>query len=226
MTARKAPLLPHRWSSSLILVMGMLGAATPYTVQAEEFLTGKPPVAARETCTPHVRTSADGTTASLRPHHTDLLACQIDEPAYQRVIQDWLATRDDAAPLHGISLGRVANLPWLSAALATAALQHPRWNARRGRVRHGDINAFVAALLSDPAMRERLQAPFSDTGWRVTGVSVEKVLVLPAREVFPETEGSNASAGGANTGGTSTGGNRGAKVPFDAQLWLHLEHRP
>lgn len=157
-------------------------------------------------CAPHVEERAGVTTASLRRHTDDFSRCPVDESTYRQVIRDWLRQRPSGAPvLTGISLGRAIDLPWLARDLAEAAARHPQWDARRGRVRLGEINAFVAALLSDEAFLARLAVPFADAGYRPLRVTVEKVLVGRASEIFPEM----------------AGGTR--RLPVDAQLWLVVQ---
>lgn len=162
---------------------------------------------ADEVCAPRVEAHADGATAALRPHDSDLVRCTLDEPGYRRTVAAWLAQRPAAAPpLRGMSLGRAVNLPWVSQHLARAALADPRWDAARGRPRQGDINALAAAILSAPDLRERLDAPLAGTPWTVRAVSVEKVLVARTQDVLP----------GAGKG----------RIPYDAQLWLVIDRRP
>lgn len=161
---------------------------------------------AQEGCAPFVEDHRDRETAALRPHRDAFRSCTIDEAAYARLIADWLAARgSDAPPLRGMSLGRAVNLPWLSEYIARAASLDPRWDAARGRDRRGDINGLVAALLSQPDVLRRLDAPFAGTRWTVRAVSVEKVLVAKAGDILPD------------------GGN--AKLPFDAQVWIVLAPR-
>jgi hypothetical protein len=101
-------------------------------------------------------------------------------------------------------MGRVEEYPWLSGALADAALQSPRWNARRGRLRGDEqgINAFTADLLrADQSLQTLLP------GWELRSVGVEKVLIGPSEKYAPQ-----AMLKG--------------KAPFDAMFWLHYEPVP
>jgi hypothetical protein len=113
---------------------------------------------------------------------------------------------NDAPSIDAISLflGRVEEYPWLSGALVDAALQSPRWNARRGRLRGDEqgINAFAAELLR---AEQRLQTLLP--GWALHSVGVEKVLVGPSEKYAPQA--------------TLKG-----KAPFDAMFWLHYEAVP
>lgn len=98
-----------------------------------------------------------------------------------------------------VELGRVIEHPWLSTALARAALSSKEWDKARGAPRQRNINLFAAALLRLGGTLDELPA-----GWTLKSVSVEKVLVQPAR-AMPELR-------------TAPGDK--ALVPFDAQVWL------
>ena len=162
------------------------------------------PARADEVCAPHVEEHPGWQSASLRPHTDAFRACTLSEPRYREVVSAWLqGMAADAPVLKSLSLGRAVDLPWISRRLARAGLSDPGWDACRGRARQGDPNAWVAAVLAEPAFLERLQAPFQGTAYRVTKVSVEKVLVGPATEILPDAPA-------------------GRRVPFDAQLWLVL----
>lgn len=158
-------------------------------------------------CTPSVEEWPAEATAVFRRHSDAFERCPVDEPAYHRVIADWLRRRPPAAPLTGLSLGRAIDFPWISSYLAERALDHRWWDTRRGKVRHGDLNGVAAAILSEEKLLARLAAPFCDTPHVPVAVSVEKVLVGPA-------DGTLAKPGI----GTRL-------VPHDAQIWLRIEHR-
>ena len=161
-----------------------------------------------QACAPHVEEHSGARSASLRSHSPQSDACRVDEATYVRVVQDWLRARDGLAPVSSLALGRAVDHPWISRHLADSALSSSAWSARISRAPAGEQNRYVAAVLSEPAFLQRLAAPFDAAGYVVTGVSVEKVLVGPARD--------HASDG---RGGA-------ARVPFDAQVWLRLARKP
>lgn len=152
-----------------------------------------------------------GSSASLRAATGGPRSCPISEAQYQQVVRDWLHRTqggDNTKPVTGMALGRAQCFPWLSAYLSAAAAHNRHWNARSGRARPGKFNdnSLVAAILFEPAMAARLQAPFAGSPYVVTGVSVEKVLVAnyyggPQLPEYP-----------------------GQRLPFDAQVWLKLGH--
>ncbi len=132
--------------------------------------------------------------------------CEVAESSYREVISNWLSTRSASAPpLRGLYLGRALTFPWISRHLAEAALRDPQWDARRGKARSGGPNQWVSSTLSGPTFLARIAAPFAGTPYTPVGISVEKVLVGRAQEMAPEL-------------------NAGKQLlPFDAQLWLHLD---
>lgn len=137
-------------------------------------------------------------TLRLRP------ACRLGLESTRAAIAALLAgapPESAAATSISIFIGRIEEYPWLSAALAQAAQHSPQWNARRGRMKeaNGLINRFVADLvMARPELHSLLP------GWRLTAVSVEKVLVGEAERYLP---------------GAGLRGN----LPFDAMCWLRFE---
>jgi hypothetical protein len=122
-----------------------------------------------------------------------LLSHAFDQPA-----------RLPAGPLKSLALGRLIDYPWLTQQLITAAASDPNWDNARGKPRAAGMNAYVSDLLArTPAIAE-LDAALRKGGYRITKLSVEKVLV---------------GAGADLPVPTSPAG----KLPFDAQVWLVLE---
>lgn len=80
-------------------------------------------------------------------------------------------------------IGRLIEYPWLSRYLVMHSLQHEDWDSEQGQYKGENINAFVAGILSSPGLLSQIQEPFAGTGYTVTGVSVEKVLVGKADDI-------------------------------------------
>ena len=159
-------------------------------------------------CTPHVEHRASDSSASLRPHATAFERCTVDEATYARVVADWLRNQPAGATgLTSLSLGRAVAYPWLSTAVADAALATPGWAARVSRARGAERDKLAAAVLLDPGLLRRLAVPFEGSRYVVTRVSFEKILFGRADEH------------------TSTKSGGTVLVPFDAQLWLRLGPR-
>jgi hypothetical protein len=136
------------------------------------------------------------TVLRLRP------ACPLGFASTQAAVRQVLEQAGDAAVVT-ISFGRIESYPWLSSALARQASSSRHWNAAAGKPVKGHENAYVAAALRGmpefTALFER---------WQIAGVSVEKVLITRAAEL--------ALPAGAPVA-------PGAKLPFDAILWVTLQ---
>jgi hypothetical protein len=101
-----------------------------------------------------------------------------------------------------LGLGRLASYPWLSNLLSRQATSSRVWDLEAGRARGESDNVFVAAALG---RMPEFTALFDS--WRILGISVEKVLVKPAREVsLPQ--GAPVAPG--------------ALLPWDAIVWVTL----
>ena len=114
-------------------------------------------------------------------------------------------------PRISIDMGRIVEHPWLSQRLAEAALASPRWDARRGRPRGESDNAAIAHLIDERQLAAPWAAVFVRHGFALGNASVEKVgvgRVGTTAELAPLASQPAAA---------------GAKLPFDAILWLQLE---
>jgi hypothetical protein len=166
--------------------------------------------AAATTCAPYVEEQARWSSASFRAHRDGLTTCTVSEETYRAVVQAWLAARgSDAAPLTSLSLGRAVDFPWLSHAIADAALASPGWVSRAADAKPGRRSALAAPILRAAALRARLAAPFEGSSYVVTNVVYEKVLFGKASEHATHVPP----------------GDGDVMVPFDAQLWLRLAPR-
>ena len=101
-----------------------------------------------------------------------------------------------------VSFGRIVEYPWLSSLLAREASVARGWDAGAGRPVKGHENQWVAQMLR--AMPE-FTALFDK--WQIASVSVEKVLIKPAREL-PLAAGAPVPAN--------------ARLPYDAILFVTL----
>jgi hypothetical protein len=110
-----------------------------------------------------------------------------------------------------LDLGRIVQHPWLVERLGGSAWASPDWDVREGRPRDAEINRFTADLLRDRKLLDEVQDAFARHGMRASVSGVEKVLVGTVSEV-PELRGL-----------TERGVDPGARLPFDAILWLRVE---
>ena len=102
-----------------------------------------------------------------------------------------------------LAMGRLERYPWLSNLLSRQASSSRRWNLAAGKPQSGSDNAYVSNAL---AGMPEFTALFDR--WRVAGVSVEKVLLRPAREI--------QLAAGAPVPPD-------ARLPWDAIVWVYLK---
>jgi hypothetical protein len=120
--------------------------------------------------------------------------------------------RTDPPNLEGsyssISIGRLIDYPWLSQYLGTAAYEDRGWDLKNGKPAAMDINKYVANVLSRKELRTQIEPPFLKGGYKVIGVTVEKVLIGSFREV-PLFQGEMVQG----------------RVPYDAQVWIRLEKK-
>ncbi len=110
-----------------------------------------------------------------------------------------------------LELGRIVQYPWLSKALAEAALRSPVWEPKKGRGRRGDDNPAVASMVDTRRLLLPLAPTFARFGIRARAGSVEKVLVGEVgktQDLAPLEKTPTAM---------------GKKLPYDAILWLRLE---
>jgi hypothetical protein len=94
--------------------------------------------------------------------------------------------------------------------LALAAGRSPKWDAARGAPRGGDLNGFVCDLANNPPIYEELRSVFRQKYQELKLANVEKVLVMPARQLpfFDQLRAAGAQPGG--------------KLPFDCQAWFSI----
>lgn len=150
---------------------------------------------ARE-CAPYIEERGNESAATLRPHTHALIRCEVDEAAFRRLVTEWLRGRSAAAPApRSLALGRAVAYPWISEHITAAAAADAQWRALAARTPRTRRDALLGRLLEDPSLRARLAAPLAGSGYKLAGVSYEKVLW--------NEEG----------------------LPFDAQLWLRLAPR-
>ena len=147
-------------------------------------------------------------TLRLRAHHPKYKGCHIDKDSMFSVLSAAFL-KSDPPKLEGsyssLFIGRLIDYPWLSQYLATTASLDRRWDSKKGKPVAVDINRYVAEVLSREASMAQIEAVVSEGGYRVAGVSVEKVLVGGFREV-PLYQGEIHHG----------------RVPFDAQVWFRL----
>jgi hypothetical protein len=161
-------------------------------------------------CTLSLEASPQWQSLRLRVQHPQYKNCPIAQQDVQAMLTLALAKLAEpgvAANYASLSLGRLIDYPWLSAYLAETAMADRKWNKKQGKPVSGDINRYVARVLSDGEVVKQFRQPFDAYGYKVTGAGVEKVLV-----------------GGLENVPYYQGKKRHGRIPFDAQVWLLLQH--
>lgn len=159
-----------------------------------------------------LRVEADDQSRTLRLRaHSDGPTCAVAKEVMIRTLAAAFA-KNDPPRLEGtyssLFIGRLIDFPWLSQYLALAAYKDREWNREKGKPAAMGINKYVATILGRREVTSQIEEAFGDSGYRVTGVSVEKVLVGGFRDV-PLYEGER----------------RSGKVPFDGMVWFRLQKR-
>ncbi len=160
-------------------------------------------------CSLTVEANDEWHTLRLRAHHPEHTGCDI---ARASMLSALGAAFSKTGPprLEGnyssLSIGRLMDYPWLSEYLATAAYHDAEWNPKKGKPAAMEINKYVSQLLFRNELTAQIDAVLEKNGYRVAGVTVEKVLVGGFRDV-PLYQGEMHPG----------------RVPYDAQVWFRLE---
>jgi len=160
-------------------------------------------------CTLRVVADDEWHTLRLRAHHPKYKGCNVSE---DDMISILAAAFSKTKPpmLKGeyasVFIGRLIDYPWLSHYLANAAYRDSEWSLKKGKPRTMGINNFVSRVLFNQSLVRPLQTELAKHGYRIAGVSVEKVLVGGFREL-PFYQGKIAAGW----------------VPYDAMVWFLLQ---
>jgi hypothetical protein len=161
-------------------------------------------------CTLNLEAAENWPALRLRAGHPDHRPCFIEKAAVIQVLTQAFSEPHPiliARTFTSLAVGRLIDYPWLVKFLARRASQDPQWNAAAGKPRSVHVNRYVADALFLPEIVSEIETPLRKHSYRITGVSVEKVLVGGFDNV-PQWEGSG----------------RKGKIPFDAQVWFRLAH--
>jgi len=160
-------------------------------------------------CSLAVESNDKGHTLRLRAHHPKYKGCQIDKEAVLSALNaaflktEWSKLEGSYSSL---SIGRLIDYPWLTQYLATTAYRDRGWDSKKGKPAAVDINQYASQLLFRNELTVQLDTVLKKSGYRVTGVTVEKVLVGGFREI-PFYQGEMYPG----------------RVPYDAQVWFRLQ---
>jgi hypothetical protein len=160
-------------------------------------------------CSLSLEAAENWPTLRLRAGHPKHRPCFIDKESMGRVLSQAFAKPNPefaSRAFTSLAIGRLIDYPWVVQFLALRAARDPGWDAAAGKPVKGHINRYVSDVLSSPEIVLEIEAPLREQRYRITGVSVEKVLVGGFENV-PQLEGPR----------------RKGKIPFDAQVWFRLE---
>ncbi len=160
-------------------------------------------------CSLTVESNEKWHTLRLRAHHPKYKGCDVDKDSMLSALSAAFS-KTDSPKMEGsyssLFIGRLIDYPWLSEYLATTSYRDRGWDSKKGKPAAMDINKYVSQLLFKKELMAQLWTVLEKGGYRVTGVTVEKVLVGGFREV-PFYRGEMHPG----------------RVPYDAQVWFRLE---
>lgn len=102
----------------------------------------------------------------------------------------------------------------MAARLAVAAKRSPKWDAARGTPREGGINNAARELANEARIYRELIPVFRKKTLAIELSSVEKVLVLPAGELFFSERLAKEDV------------RQQDRLPFDFQAWFSIRRAP
>jgi hypothetical protein len=190
-----------------ILLASALLLATGLPLAAGESVLASIPAGE---CTLSLEAAANWPALRLRAGHPAHRPCFIEKATVIQVLRQAFSEPHPILiprTFTSLALGRLIDYPWLVRFLALQAAQDPHWDKSAGKPRRVHVNRYVADVLSAAEIIREIEAPLREQGYRITGVSVEKVLV----------------GGFENVPGWEGPGRKG-KIPFDAQVWFRLAH--
>jgi hypothetical protein len=160
-------------------------------------------------CLLTVEANARWHTLRLRAHHPEGRNCLVDRDSMLSVLNEAFSKTgllNSEGVFTSLYIGRLIDYPWLSQYLAITAHKDRKWNAKRGKPVALNANKYVSGVLSQKEVLAQIETIVAKRGYRVKGVSVEKVLSGGLREV-PQYSGEMAEG----------------LFPYDAQVWFRLE---
>ena len=189
--------------SRIGFVLVMLGFTAMVSSQDEEVITSSK--VGECSLTVEVRSH----TLRLRAHHPEGRNCFVDKDSMLSALSEAFSETGllkFEGAFTSLFIGRLIDYPWLSQYLALTALKDKKWDAKRGKPLVLNVNQYVSGILSQKEIVTQIETIVAKSGYRVTGVSVEKVLSGGLREV-PQYAGDKVAG----------------LLPYDAQVWFRLE---
>jgi len=184
-------------------VIALLAIVTPAAPHQERFIVS----AGTGTCSLTVEADDEARTIRLRVSPNGQ-GCHIEKALMLETLKKAFS-KNDAPKLEGVysslCIGRLIDYPWLSQYLADSAWNDPSWDRKKGKPVNLDLYKYVKNLLARKEVAGEIDKALEAAGYRVTSVTIEKVLVGSLRDV-PIYQGKMAPG----------------KVPLDAIVWFIL----
>jgi hypothetical protein len=184
----------------VLVIFGTAGTASSQEQVITSSKVGK--------CTLFVEANVQWHTLRLRAHSPDGKNCLVDRDSMLSVLSTAFSRNGLLKSEGGFTslyIGRLIDYPWLSQYLAVTAHKDRKWNAQKGKPAALNVNRYVSGVLSQKEVLAQIETIVAKSGYRVEGVSVEKVLVGKLCEV-PHYSGDMAAG----------------LFPYDAQVWFRL----
>jgi len=172
-----------RWITALLLLAAAPALSQPSGADSQASCALRAEFSQRDSTTLRARTTEE---------------CRHTVSELAATLEQGLAGLPAGTALRSIGLGRLISYPELTDSLKTMAAADTTWDKIKGKGQPND-NAVAARLLHKSPGVAPLRAVIERHGYRLTGVSVEKVLVTASE---------------------------GSRLPFDAMTWLIVERLP
>ena len=191
-------------ASKLIgVVIALMAIVAPAVSHQERLIVS----AGTGTCSLTVEADDEARTIRLRVSPNGQ-GCHIEKALMLETLKKAFS-KNDAPKLEGVysslCIGRLIDYPWLSQYLADSAWNDPSWDRKKGKPVNLDLHRYVKNLLARKEVAGEIDKALEAAGYRVTSVTIEKVLVGSLRDV-PLYQGKMAPG----------------KVPLDAIVWFIL----
>ena len=148
-------------------------------------------------------------TITLQARQPDLKNCKMNRANLISLIKEAVAKNKLLFRSHeftSIFIGRAVEFPWLSSFLSEQAFKDSLWNRIKGHPKKQNVNRYVETILYRHPVISQLDSVMQKVGYRISGVSVEKVLVGRYQNLI-DFNGPKFKGG----------------LPFDAQVYLILK---
>ena len=160
-------------------------------------------------CSMALQANLEWKTIALRARQSDRMNCKISRTKLASLLKEAVEKKGSLLRSHEFSsifIGRAVEFPWLSSFLSEQAFKDSSWDKIKGRPKKQNVNRYVETVLNRHPVICQLDSIIGKVGYRIAGVSVEKVLVGRYQNMI-DFNGPRFKGG----------------LPFDAQVYLILK---